>query len=148
MAQAFTLAELAGADTSVFSEERSVRFQEVDAAGIVFYPRVLEYFSDVYMNLLAERGVDVPTMLSTESVGLPLVHAEADYRAPLCFGDRIRVEIVEIRMGESSFTVGYRVRRFDERIAALGQTVHVCIDRGSFRSRPIPDALRAALSQG
>lgn len=144
MRHAYSLEELKRVEACIARERRPVRFQDVDAAGIVFYPRVLEYFSDAYMTALKERGVDVPDMLARGEVKLPLVHAEADYLAPLRFGEIIEVEVLAPKHGETSFSVGYRVTAAG-RVAAVGQTVHVCIDGATFKPRPLPDALRVAL---
>jgi len=146
MANAFTASEIEAVTDPLFVEQRTVRFQDIDAAGIIFYPRVLEYFSDAYMAMLAARSFDVPAMLRERQVGLPLVHAEADYRSPLRFGDAVEVQVAKAKVGETSFTLGYRVYTANRRIASLGQTVHVCIDGQSFRPRPLPEALRALLS--
>jgi YbgC/YbaW family acyl-CoA thioester hydrolase len=142
----YTKAELVDATHVRFAEKRLVRFQDVDAAGIIFYPRVLEYMSDVYIAMLMESGWDLPAELGKESVGTPLVHAEADYLAPLRFGDTVHVEVVGVKLGGTSFTVGYRVRMANGTAAAVGQTVHVCLDRKTFQPHAIPDALRALLT--
>src|SRR5262249_41601631 len=113
---AFSERELRDCDApGVHVERRSVRFHDVDAAGTLFYPRVLEYFSDTYVALLAARGVDVPAMLRIGSLAVPIVHAAASYVAPLRFGDAIDVSIAGVRVGRSSFTVGYRVERATDR---------------------------------
>jgi YbgC/YbaW family acyl-CoA thioester hydrolase len=145
MAQAFTGEELEGDSPPRFVDARPIRFQDIDAAGIVFYPRVLEYFHDAYTAWLAAGGYDLRRVLDEGKVGFPLVHAEADYRRPLRFGDRVTVEILAPRMGESSFTLGYRVRLAGGKLAATGQTSHVCIDRATFRPCPLPDDLYALL---
>lgn len=143
MAQAFTADELRGDAEPRFRDPRPVRFQDIDAAGIVFYPRVLEYFHDAYAAWLAAEGYDLAATLDEGLVGFPLVHAEADYLAPMRFGDRVTVEILAPKLGESSFTLGYRVRHAKGKLAAVGQTNHVCIDRARFRPRPLPSPLRA-----
>ncbi|WP_437681363.1 acyl-CoA thioesterase [Sorangium sp. So ce131] len=145
MKRAFSAEELKHAAPRLAVERRSVRFQDVDAAGIVFYPRVLEYFSDAYLAALKERGVDVPGMIAGGGIKLPLVHAEADYLLPLRYGDAIEVEVLAPKLGDTSFTVGYRVTTAGG-VAAVGQTVHVCIDGARFTPRPLPDDLRAALT--
>jgi acyl-CoA thioesterase FadM len=61
------------------------------------------------------------------------------------FGDRVTVEILAPKVSESSFTLGYRVRHAGGKLAAIGQTSHVCIDRASFRPCPLPADLRALL---
>jgi len=143
--RAFTAAELKGELHARFADPRRVRFQDVDAAGIIFYPRILEYMSDVYIAMLMSAGWDLPTELRTGTVGTPLVHAEADYLAPLRFGDEVSVEVVGVKLGETSFTVGYRVRTATGKVAAVGQTVHVCLDRTTFRPQAIPPVLREML---
>lgn len=142
----FTIDELKRAPRALFSEARIIRFQDVDAAGIIFNPRVIEYFSDAYFSMVRAGGFDVPTLLRTGEVGFPVVHAEADYLAPLRFGDAIRVEIVAASVGETSYRLGFRVKGPDDRAAAVGQTVQVCIDRRTFKPHPIPDDLRAILA--
>ncbi|APR78389.1 1,4-dihydroxy-2-naphthoyl-CoA hydrolase [Minicystis rosea] len=144
----FTTADLKKATSVRFAETRLVRFQDVDAAGIIFYPRVLEYMSDVYIAMVMQSGWDLPKELGQSSVGTPLVHAEADYLSPLRFGDDVHVEIVGVRLGATSFTVGYRVRTKGGVVAAVGQTVHVCLDRATFKPQPIPDSLREILTGG
>ncbi len=142
---AFTQPELIGA-AALYTERRLVRFHDVDAASIVFYPRVLEYFSDAYMGFFLARGHSVAHALATSSYGLPLAHAEADYTRPLRFGDPIDVAIVAVKVGGTSFRVGYRVTKEDGGVAALGQTVHVAIDRTRFAAIPIPDELKRVLA--
>jgi YbgC/YbaW family acyl-CoA thioester hydrolase len=142
---AFTHADLAESPP-LYSEQRLVRFHDVDAASIVFYPRVLEYFSDAYMGWFSARGHSVARALATETYGLPLAHAEADYARPLRFGDPIDVAVVKVAIGERSFRVGYRVTTEAGELAAFGQTVHVCIDRLKFKAIPIPEAILKVLS--
>jgi YbgC/YbaW family acyl-CoA thioester hydrolase len=144
MKRAFSVDELKQTAPRLAVERRAVRFQDVDAAGIVFYPRVLEYFSDAYMIALRERGIDLPALIAGGAIKLPLVHAEADYLLPLRFGDAIEVEVLAPKLGDTSFTVGYRVTTAGG-IAAVGQTVHVCIDGARFVPCPLPDDLRRAL---
>ena len=141
MPQPFTEEELKSTGLPRFSDTRRVRFQDVDAAGIIFYPRVLEYFSDAYMSWLQEAGIDIPRTLELGEIGFPLVRAEAEYLRPLRFGDVIAVEIFAAKVGETSFTIGYRIRTGTGRLASIGQTAHVCIDRTTFRACSIPDEL-------
>ncbi|MFO0555261.1 MAG: thioesterase family protein [Polyangiaceae bacterium] len=144
--------ELASATTVFASEERTVKFQDVDAAGTIFFPRVLEYFADTYGLLLASAGLDVPKMLRERSLAAPLRHAEADFVVPLFFGDRVRVEIVAARVGNSSVTLGHRILRLgaggaaSDKLAAFGTTVHVFVDGQTMRPVALPEGLRARLT--
>jgi acyl-CoA thioesterase FadM len=74
----------------------------------------------------------------------PLVHAEAEYLAPMRFGDAVVVHVVKVRCGTSAATVGYRIVSENGRPLAVGHTVHVFVDGKTFRPCPIPpDVLRA-----
>jgi acyl-CoA thioesterase FadM len=124
-----------------------VRFQDVDAAGTIFYPRLFELFADVWGALLRHRGLDLPAHLREGTWAAPITHAEADYCRALRFGDPLRVCIVGSRLGESSFRLGYRVEHPEDpsHVYATGQTVHVAVDRAAFRPIPLPEALRMVL---
>src|SRR5687768_8640349 len=81
-----------------FKVEREVRFQDVDAAGVIFYPRLLEYFNDAYLALLSSIGQPLHASLGKASWISPVRHAEADFLRPLRFGDAIDVALVGIRL--------------------------------------------------
>jgi len=48
---------------TAFADRRAIRFQDIDAAGIIFYPRVLEMFHDTYAAFLAFAGAPLPEVL-------------------------------------------------------------------------------------
>ena len=90
-------------------QHRTVLFQEVDAAGIVFYSRIFDWFHDAYFAHLAAHGIDVPHVLATDAWAGPLVHAEADYHRPFRFGDRITVQMLSVKLGGTALTIEYRI---------------------------------------
>lgn len=121
-----------------------VRFQDVDAAGILFFARVFDYFHDAYVALLRSRGVPLESALADRAWAAPLRHAEADYRRPLRFGDRYAVVVAESELADTEFTLRYRVESGGE-VACEGLTHHVSVDASTFRRAPLPDSLRRAL---
>lgn len=142
----FSRDELLAEGTPVLSLERRVRFQEVDAAGTIYYSRVFEFFGDVYIDVIERNGLRLPSEMAKGEWYAPLIHAEADYLAPMRFGDIVLVSVVKIACGGSSATVGYRIASRDGRPLVVGHTVHVFVDGKTFRPCPIPDAVRAALT--
>lgn len=129
----------------IVSQRRVVRFQDVDAAGTIFFPRVLEYMADAYQEVLERAGIDVPRILRDRVMAAPLAHAEADYLAPMLFGDAVEVEVVCARIGSKSVTFGHRIKKGDT-VAAVGATVHVFVDGETFQPIGVPDALRTYLA--
>lgn len=129
---------------------RPVRFQDVDAAGILFFARAFEYFHDAYVALLDAHGIDLAKILASGTWGAPLASAEAAFKAPLRFGDRVAVEIERADVGTTSITVLFRVLSEPDgaRVFCTGKTVHVFIDRKTFRTIPVPDDVRAVFTGG
>jgi 1,4-dihydroxy-2-naphthoyl-CoA hydrolase len=133
---------------SLFSHHRSVRFQDIDAAGIVFFAKFFEIFHDVYVDWLAHHSIDLAKAIASASWLAPLVHAEADYKNPLRFGDHTSVEISAVHAKERSLTVEYTIRdaTSPNKIYATGKTAHAFVDRTTMRPCPIPDEIRSFLS--
>ena len=129
-----------------FVERRAISFQDIDAAGIIFYPRVLALFHDVYVGFLAFAGCPLPEVLKSRAWLAPVRHAEADYFKPLRFGDEVTVEICRAHLSsESEATLGYRIARAEGgEVCAVGQVVHTFVD-ASFKRTPMPEPVRRAL---
>jgi 1,4-dihydroxy-2-naphthoyl-CoA hydrolase len=129
-----------------FVDRRAIRFQDIDAAGIIFYPRILEMFHDAYAAFLGFAGCPLPEVLKTGTWLAPVRHAEADYFKPLRFGDPVLVEINRAHLAETEATLGYRVARSESgEVCAVGQVVHTFVERASFKRTPIPELVRRAL---
>ncbi len=137
---------LLAAEKTPFAYGRTVRFQDIDAAGIIFFARYFEYFHDAYAEFLADTEAALPAALRAKAWAAPLVHAEADFLKPLRFGDPIEVELAEAELAEKRAVVRYRVWRGDE-VVAIGETVHVSIDPKAFVATPLDPAYRRALER-
>ena len=127
-----------------WSHALAVHFQDIDAAGIVYYPRILSYFHDAYVAFLAAHGCSLAEALKTRSFLAPIKHAEADFMAPMRFGDQVDVALVRARLEGSVLTVGFRAS-VDGRPTAVGHSVHVFVDAGFQRAAP-PAAIVAAFA--
>ena len=137
--------ELLAAPPGSWSLPLQVRLQDVDAAGVVFFARYLEYFHDALMTFLAEQGFDLPRLLEEGEILAPVKHAEADYLRPLRFGQRFVVEVLSAQVESTQVTVGYRLQTEDGEIAAVGQSVHVAVDARTFERTELPPGIARAL---
>jgi acyl-CoA thioester hydrolase len=83
-----------------------------------------------------------------EGVGPILARTVIDYRKPVTYPDTVRVEARVIRVGGSSFTMGFRITSEAQGGAevATGEQVIVHFDYRAGRSAPIDDRLRAAIA--
>jgi 1,4-dihydroxy-2-naphthoyl-CoA hydrolase len=129
-----------------FSSHRAVRFQDIDAAGIIFFAKTFEFFHDAYVECLQHHGVELSQVLASNTWIAPIVHAESDYKHPMRFGDHLVVEISGAQLKERSMTVEYTIRNA-EKTSATGKTAHAFIDKTSMRPCSIPPEIRAIFEQ-
>lgn len=130
---------------TLHAESMTVRFQDVDAAGLVFFARFFDYFHDAYAGFLRARGAPIEGAIRDGSWIAPLRHAEADYIRPLRFADAISVVVAAVELADTEYTIGYRVVRGGE-VVCVGRTVHVAVDRAGGGRMAVPEVLRRALA--
>ncbi|WP_394849326.1 acyl-CoA thioesterase [Pendulispora brunnea] len=126
--------------------DRAVRFEEVDAAGIVFFPIFLNYCHDAMAALFEPLEGGYVRLVMERRIGLPTVHVEADYRAPLRYGDVARLEVKLLHVGSRSFSLGYTITRAADGLP-VAEVKHVVVttDLDAMRAVPIPSDMRALL---
>jgi 1,4-dihydroxy-2-naphthoyl-CoA hydrolase len=130
-------------ETKMFSTERSVRFQDVDAAGVVFFARIFEFFHDNYAEFLASHGCPLEAMLQEGSVLAPLTQAEAEFSGPLHHGERMQLKLVGVELRNRSVTLHHEIC-VGGQVRARGQTRHVFVDPKSWAKTDIPSTYRRA----
>jgi acyl-CoA thioesterase FadM len=124
-----------------------VRFQEIDAAGIVFFARVFDLIHDGYAAFLAARGLPLGELLARSSWVLPLAHAEADFLRPLKLDDELAIGPVCAAFDKGRLELGHRVvLARDDTAAAIGRTAHVVVARADWKKIEPPPELRAAFA--
>ncbi|WP_394841536.1 acyl-CoA thioesterase [Pendulispora brunnea] len=129
--------------------ERPVRFNDVDASGIVFFPTFFAYCSEALEQLLQLEIQDgYIEVVLRRKIGLPTVRISGDFAAPLRFGDTARIAIRTEHVGKRSFTLRYAVTRAadDLPVAELRCTV-ATTDLASTRAIEIPEDIRSVLEQ-
>ncbi len=126
--------------------DRPVRFEEVDAAQIVFFPRFLSYCHEAMEALF--DGVDggYVHLIRDRKIGVPAVHIECDFKHPLRYGDVARIETTVAKLGRTSVSFRYAIMRASDG-TPVATITHVCAvsDLVLLKAIPIPDDVRAAL---
>jgi 4-hydroxybenzoyl-CoA thioesterase len=125
-----------------------VRFGDCDPAGLVYYPVILHYCHVAMEEFFAGRcGISYHRLMMDERTGFPTVNAQAEFFVPLVYGDEAEVELSVGRVGESSVTFEYNVRRAsDGTLCARSTQVHVSMNLDTRSAVPIDDNLRRAFS--
>lgn len=127
--------------------QTTIHLHQTDAAGLIFFSRQFEILHDAYEGLLEKIGFGFPSLLREQDFFLPIVHAESDYKSTLFVGDKIRVEVRVAEIGNTSFTLDYRVFKDDSTLVGLGKTVHVTMDKASQTKIPLPPEMRKGLEE-
>ncbi len=130
---------------SAFEEEVLVRFGDVDAAGIAYFPSIYNMIHDVFEDLWTHYvGVPYAELMMEQRLGFPLVRSEVDFFRPLHFGDRPRIRVTCEHLGRSSIRLRYRFLLSGE-LALDARMTTACIDMDRMKSCALPPAYRAAL---
>lgn len=129
-----------------FTCEQTVRLYDTDAAGFLFYGSQFRIAHAALEDFLEHLGQPIGAVLRERHTLYPVVHAEADYRAPLTAGDRLTVRVGVRAIGERSFTIAHRFLLPHGREAGSVLTVHAALDTATGASCALPEALRAALA--
>jgi 4-hydroxybenzoyl-CoA thioesterase len=134
--------------TAVFEHRRPVRWNDVDAAGIVYFPRFLDFCHDAIEAMFDALPGGYAALTMQRRIGVPTVHLEADYRAPLRYGDVCLVHLTVLRLGRSSVSFRHRLLRAPDRALSVEVTHVVAVsDLAALRAIEIPADVRAVLAQ-
>ena len=127
--------------TVPFRHEIIRRYGDIDQQQHVNNVVFFDYLQDARVALLFK--IWHSTMGDLQQV---MVHQEMTYRKPLLLSlDPIVVEVWVSKIGNSSYTLGYRILDDNGDLSAEASTTMATIDPASGRPTRIPDDLRAVL---
>ncbi|HEX8747942.1 MAG TPA: thioesterase family protein [Pyrinomonadaceae bacterium] len=129
-----------------FTTRIKVRFGDADPAGLVYYPVIFHYFHIALEEFFGVRcGIGYDRLIRDERLGFPTVKSEAEFFAPMVYGDEVEVEVAVTKIGRSSAVFEYKaVRASDGTLCASATNVHVAMNLDTRRAVPIPDKYREA----
>lgn len=131
-----------------FRVSEYVRWEDIDAAGIINYQAYLRFFGLAEVELFRSCGLSYKTLFDELGLWLPRVHVECDFFDPVTLDELLVVEAYFGRIGTSSIQLDFEVTRSGQpdKIVATGRYVLVCVRRGEFTPTPVPDALREKIA--
>jgi 4-hydroxybenzoyl-CoA thioesterase len=121
-----------------------VRFGDTDPAGLVYYPNLFHYFHIGLEEFFAERcGIAYHKLMSDERLGFPTVNAKTEFFVLLVYGDDLELSVYVSRVGTSSATFEYEIRRASDQLLCASSTqIQVCMNLDTRRAVTIPDKYR------
>ena len=89
--------------------ERPIKFEEVDAANIVFFARFVTYAHEAMEHFFGVLDGGYAGLVLDRRVGLPAVHVDITFTAPARYGDVLRIETRVAKVGNRSAVLWYRM---------------------------------------
>src|SRR5947199_5562106 len=125
----------------MFTTTILVRFGDLDAAGIAYYPNLVNFlhesFEDFFVGHVGKPYPDV----FREGLGFPTVRVEMDFLRPVHYGDHVQVSVVVEKVGRSSVQIRYEGRVQDRPVFRARNTA-VVVDMRTCRPTAVPEWLR------
>ncbi|NER32916.1 MAG: acyl-CoA thioesterase [Oscillatoria sp. SIO1A7] len=132
-----------------FTYSRIIRFQDTDAAGVVYFANVLAICHEAYEASLAAAGIDLKSFFGDRELAIPIVHASVDFFKPMFCGDLLAVSLVPKSLNDNSFEIAYHVAAAatPESGQARAITRHVCINPARRSRELLPESMLQWLNQ-
>jgi 1,4-dihydroxy-2-naphthoyl-CoA hydrolase len=127
-----------------FIYHRTVRFQDTDAAGVVYFANVLAICHEAYEMSLATAGINLRSFFSGVDFAVPIAHASVDFLKPMYCGDQLEIHLFPAPLERSEFEIHYHIflENYPEKPTSKALTRHVCIATATRKRADYPAELR------
>lgn len=132
-----------------YTIEEYVRWEDIDAAGIINYQAYLRFFGLAEAEMLRSAGLNYRFLFEVLGIWLPRVRVECDFYIPVKLDELLAVEAYFSKIGRTSVHLNFEVRRKADpaSVVARGRYVLVCVMQKDFRSAPLPAEVREKLAR-
>ncbi|PWH18840.1 MAG: acyl-CoA thioesterase [Anaerolineae bacterium] len=122
-----------------------VRYGDLDPQGHVNNAKTVTYLEQARIQYI--KQLNLWQGGSFLDIGIILAEIRVTYKAPIHFGQAVRVGVRVTRLGNKSFEMAYRVEDVETMAElATASTIQVAYDYRQQKSIPIPDTWRRAIS--
>lgn len=122
-----------------------VRYGDLDPQGHVNNAKTVTYLEQARIQYI--KQLNLWQGGSFLDIGIILAEIRVTYKAPIHFGQAVRVGVRVVRLGNKSFEMAYRVEDGDTHAElATASTIQVAYDYRQQKSIPIPEEWRRAIS--
>jgi 1,4-dihydroxy-2-naphthoyl-CoA hydrolase len=132
-----------------FTYARTVRFQDTDAAGVVYFSNVLAICHEAYEESLVAGEIHLKDFFRNPDAAIPIVHAGVDFFRPMFCGDRLWVHFITHQLTIDTFEINYQIfsnPQLTDPCLAKALTRHVCINPTTRRRQPLSSEMIQWLS--
>ncbi len=129
----------------MFSYKKKVNFYDCDPAGILFFGRVYEFCHAAYEALIESFNLQ-ESYWTNDNYIVPIIHSEASYHKPVNGGEMVTIIVKVSQLRTSSFELEYEIRNSKGERCTKVKTVHVFVDKISWKKMNMPEELFKAFT--
>lgn len=132
-----------------FTSTQKIRFDDVDGAGIVYYPQFFHLCHKAFEDFFDDVAtISYPRLIKEMRRGFPAVAIESQFISPLTYGDIAIVKLAVEKVGVSSATFHYQIlRKHDGQSCFEAHITKVFMDLDTRKAENLPDEIRSVLEE-
>jgi len=115
-------------DGAAVRVEFTVRWGDCDVAGVTYYIKYFDWFTDGRMAFFEKVGLPYMATFHDHGVELVVIDAFCRYRLSLRPGEKVFLETSVASLTRTRVTFTYRILKEDNIVAAEGSTNHAFVD--------------------
>ncbi len=132
-----------------YTKQEKVRFQHVDYAGIVFYPRFLEMLNCLVEDWF-EEALDRPFSKMHETNGIPTVDLKIQFKNAARLGEILTKKLWVKELKNSSILCGFQFVNESENTVLEGEVTLVNVafnpERNGIKAEPFTEEMKNKIS--
>ncbi|RTY93646.1 thioesterase family protein [Flavobacterium sp. GT3R68] len=132
-----------------FIKTEKIRFQHIDYAGIVFYPRFLEMLNGLVEDWFAE-ALDRPFEKMHTTHGIPTVDLKVQFKKPARLGEILTKKLWVINLGGASLLCGFRFEDSEGKTCVEGEVTLVNVafkeNRDDIKAEPFSEEMKGKIT--
>ncbi|MFA5556527.1 MAG: thioesterase family protein [Flavobacteriaceae bacterium] len=134
---------------SYFIKQEKIRFQHIDYAGIVFYPRFLEMLNGLVEDWF-EEALGRPFSKMHETNGIPTVDLKVQFKKAARLGETLTKKLWVKELKSSSLICGFRFEDESENTCLEGEVtlvnVKISEDRNSIKAEAFTEEMKKIIT--
>lgn len=127
-----------------FYQPVTIRYSDLDPQGHVNNAAYLSYLEEGRIGYIKQLGLW--TSGSFLDIGIIVADAQITFRAPIVYGQAVRVGVRVESIGTKSLKMAYSIDSNDSHVFATATTVLVAYDYRNGETIPVPEAWRSAIT--
>lgn len=135
---------------SYFIKQEKIRFQHIDYAGIVFYPRFLEMLNSLVEDWF-EEALDRPFSKMHETNGIPTVDLKVQFKKAARLGETLTKKLWVKELKSSSVICGFRFEDESGNTCLEGEVtlvnVKIAEDRNSIKAEAFTEKIKNKINK-